>query len=237
MLNAPFSLRVLMLSIAGFVGSILSASAQQSYTPDVLTFDGATTLSVAPDPAFNLSTNFTIEFWVAAGWVEELGYNPVIVSNAGAEGANYKIVLLNDANGLAVITGDTQWHTEYKFSDEKLHHVAIVGGEGEISIFVDGEIQANFEGAFATPPSASVTVGSDSGDNDLFIGAIGQLRIWKSPLSPTVLKTYAMADILAVEHGDHPNIYNLSAISAFGEGEIYTVAAVTPIPSTQGASQ
>ena len=66
----------------------------EQYTPDVAEFDGTTSLTFDPSPQLVLADGGTIEFWVVPDWTSDPGYDPVIICNAGPEGASYLVAML-----------------------------------------------------------------------------------------------------------------------------------------------
>ena len=65
------------------------ASASEPYKPDIAVFKGGDSIVLAPNRSLMLSGDGTIEFWVAPAWKKDPGYDPVVISNAGPDGASY----------------------------------------------------------------------------------------------------------------------------------------------------
>ena len=189
--------------------------AEELYTPDVMEFSGASTIGAEPDPAFSPAAAFTIEFWVAAGWESDPGYDPVVVAYGGLDTQTYSISVLRDRDGIGVLTGETELIAGYDFSDQKLHHVAVVAEDNAIAIVIDGQVRASFNETLLTGASDGLWVGTLDGETAPFIGAIGQMRFWKAALSVEALAAFATADIMSPNSGDHPYLDNISAISDF----------------------
>lgn len=208
--------RVLLTTAIMCLG-VGTASAQSGYRPDVANFEGGDSISLGSDPAFDPIGSNTIEFWVAAGWSSDPGYDPVILSNAGPGGVGYLVSILRDRDGLGIVTGDTEVYAAHDFSDGRLSHVAIIEGDNLLSILVNGEVVASHEIDFREQPGAQFFIGSADGETAPFIGAIGQLRIWREALSRETLGAFVMSDVLSPTNGDHPAIDTLSVMSAFEE--------------------
>jgi len=198
-----------------------TAGAEQ-YTPDVAEFDGTTSLTFDPSPQLVLADGGTIEFWVVPDWTSDPGYDPVIICNAGPEGASYLVAMLRDRDGIAIAAGEEEDVVTFDFTDGQLHHVAVVQYEDGTAVFVDGEVAGTSDLRFQDLPSAGVWVGSIDGENNTFRGAIAGLRVWDVAVPQEDLVAYALEDIFA---GDHPDLAWLSAISDFRAGELLLVEA------------
>jgi hypothetical protein len=208
-------------SFKGAVAVLLLATAAagsaETYTPDVAEFDGSNSMTFEPAPQLELADGGTIEFWVVPEWSSDPGYDPVVICNAGPEGASYLIALLRDRDGIAIAAGDEEDVATFDFTDGRLHHVAISQFEDGTAIFVDGQVVGTSDLRFDARPSAGVWVGSIDGENNQFRGAIAGMRIWNVVVEQETLVDFAMKDIFADEHPDLPF---LSAISDFSNGEI-----------------
>ena len=194
----------------------------EQYTPDVAEFDGTTSLTFDPSPQLVLADGGTIEFWVVPDWTSDPGYDPVIICNAGPEGASYLVAMLRDRDGIAIAAGEDEDVVTFDFSDGQLHHVAVVQYEDGTAVFVDGEVAGTSDLRFQDLPSVGVWVGSIDGENNAFRGAIAGLRVWDVAVPQEELVAYALEDIFA---GDHPDLAWLSAMSDFRAGELLLVEA------------
>ena len=87
-----------------------------------------------------LADGGTIEFWVVPDWTSDPGYDPVIICNAGPEGASYLVAMLRDRDGIAIAAGEEEDVVTFDFSDGQLHHVAVVQYDDGTAVFVDGEV-------------------------------------------------------------------------------------------------
>lgn len=209
-----------MLTAAGMLLGT-EALAQDAYAPDVAEFGvEAESIVFGPDDALWLYGDGTIEFWVTPDWTEDPGYDPVVISNAGADGVSYMVAMLGDRSGLGLISGDQEEIAPFDFADGQLHHVAIASDSGKTNVYVDGKTAANFEFAFQTLPSAGVWIGSVDGATAPFEGAIAQLRIWDAPISQAVLVQYAQDNPFFGVDGEHPQLDSLLAISAFENRDV-----------------
>jgi len=210
------SLALAALSFAGL------ASAQQ-YVPDVYEFDGSNPLFFAAAPQLDLAAGGTIEFWVAPDWNEDPGFDPVIIANAGPEGAAYLIAMLRDRDGLALVAGADEDVVTFDFTDGQLHHVAVSQLEDGIVVIIDGQVVGTSSLMALDLPSAGFWVGTLDGAASPFIGALAGLRVWKVPVEREVLVEFALRDIF---DADHPDLESLAAMSDFTTGELLLVDAV-----------
>jgi len=188
----------------------------QSFTPDVGQFDGASTIALDANDAFDIAGSGTIEFWVEPDWTEDPGYDPVIISNAGADGASYLVAILRDRDGLGVLANERVEFVDFDFTDGKMHFVALCDYEDALLVYIDGELLARFENmSFASLPSQGVWIGSADGETAPFIGAIANLRLWGYPVGIKELLTYAVGDLFENEESRHPGLDFLLGISDF----------------------
>ncbi len=195
----------------------LQALAKDGYSPDVANFEGSTSLALGADPAFDPTGTNTIEFWVAADWSNDPGYDPVIMSNASASDIGYLIAILRDRDGLGIVSGETEVMTAFDFSDGRLHHVAIVEGDGQLEVIIDGKVRATHAIDLVEKTGAELWIGTADGKTAPFMGAIGQVRIWQSAIPVQTLRAFVMADVLSETSGDHPKISALKAMSDFSD--------------------
>ena len=173
----------------------LSGMVYADYSPDVAEFDGSSTLAFEPAASLFLGQAGTIEFWVTPDWRDTPDYDPVILSNAGPEGASYLIALLRDRDGLVLVSGEEEFLVAYDFTDAQMHHVALVHEDGKTIAYVDGQSQGGTEFRIQDLPSLGLWVGSADGENYPFEGAIAELRIWGIALTPEEIVQNAGRDV------------------------------------------
>lgn len=184
------------------------------YTPDVAEFDGTSTLTFAPASELFLGAGGTIEFWVVPDWQEAPDYDPVVVSNAGPEGASYLVAVLRDRDGLALVSGDAEFLIAFDFTDTRLHHVAFVYEDGHVAGYVDGQLKGATEFAMSDLPAQGIWVGTADGTTAPFVGAVAGLRIWGTALTREEIVAFAAEDVMAGDAG-HPAYPYLRAVSDF----------------------
>jgi len=229
-MKQPILMKAIILTVVLAASTALS----QSYTPDVAEFDGTTTLAFDPAPELSLADGGTLEFWVAADWTEDPGYDPVIVSNAGPEGAAYMIAMLRDRDGLGIRAGEQEGFAAFDFTDQRLHHVALSYAQGTLAVLIDGGVRALLEITVDDLPSDGFWVGTADGSTAPFIGAVAGLRVWRVPLAQQEIVDYAAANLLA-DDTDHPALAYLGAISDFRIDELYiTEVAADAMSDTPG---
>lgn len=205
-----------MGSIIGSVLLALSAPiAAQSYTPDLLELDGTVTLQFPADDRMALEGGATIEFWVQPDWKSDPGYDPVILSNAGEEGALYLVAIAREKDGLGIMSGDLFEMVPFDFTDGKLHHVNITDYGDTMLVFVDGVLISELPLTFKKRPSKGFWIGSADGENDPFVGAIAGLRIWDIAVDADNVLDFMMALVAPQTGKDHPDLKWLVGVSDF----------------------
>ncbi|MEZ5921538.1 MAG: LamG domain-containing protein [Parvularculaceae bacterium] len=224
----------------GLVAASLPALAQDetpapadTYRPDIAEFAGADSIELAPNSSLFLYGDGTIEFWAVPDWKDDPGYDPVVISNAGPDGASYLVSILGDRTGVGVRSGESEGYAPFDFTDGLLHHIAVVSEEGLTKVYVDGALQGAFDMRFKPIGSEGVWIGSADGETAPFVGAIAQLRIWDSALTPEELVAYSQDNPFGGVDGEHPEIANLLAVSAFEDRE---VLIASDLDAEEGAS-
>lgn len=197
----------------------------QGYAPDIGEIQGEG-FAFAADPALSLAGGGTLEFWVAAEWEGDPGFNPVIVANNGPEGAAYAVAMLPERDGLVVLSGGQEEAVVFDFGDGQMHHVAITHFEKTVAVLIDGAVRGVFDMDFLELPSAGVWVGSADGKQFPFTGAVAGMRFWGVPIDLENLVLFSRNDVLSVEMGDHPDVVNLRAVSSFETAELFIVDTV-----------
>lgn len=207
MLKHILTLAIPMLLAAGHADAA-------AYTPDIAEFDGSNGFVFPPSDQFDFISGGTIEFWVAADWRADPGYDPVAVSNTGPDGSSYLVAVNGARDGLVVNAGDRIEVVPFDFSDGKLHHVAVVDTGGETYVMVDATVVGEMDLSFADLESSGFWVGSANGKDAPFIGAIGGLRLWSIAVDPLTLATFSRRDIDDPDD-PHPDLDFLMAESDF----------------------
>lgn len=203
----------------------VSTSSLAEYSPDVLELDGTGTLNFPPVEEMYLGGGGTLEFWVAPDWSEDPGYDPVVVSNAGVEGASYLVAVLRDRDGLGIVSGETERMVGFDFADNNLHHVALVYLEGQLAVYIDGRLQSTTDFKLLDLPASGLWVGTADGSTAPFVGAIAALRIWGTPVAQESLVEFAAKDVRDGTSG-HPDSDALRAVSDFTEDDLLILVPV-----------
>ncbi len=196
--------------------SCIAATAFADYRPDIIEFTGKDDLDFPPHESLTLADGGTIEFWVGADWQKDPGYDPVVLSNAGPEGALYTVGILGTREGLTLQSGNFIGEVPFDFSDGQMHHVALADFVDDIQVMVDGRVVGQFETSWPDLPSAGLWVGSADGVNAHFTGAVAGLRLWSIALERQTLVAYSQRDV-ADSDNPHPDIDWLVAVSDFGD--------------------
>ncbi|MBK8629297.1 MAG: LamG domain-containing protein [Sphingomonadales bacterium] len=186
-----FKTNMFFLAAALTLAPCTPVSAQEAdYAPVMASFDGKDALVLSPSPALDINGFGTIEFWVAAKWTSDPGYDPAIMGYSGPKGARFALHITRDATALGIQAGPYYETVDFDFSDRKLHHVAITTIGETISVMIDGELQDTLGFGFANVPVTSFSIGS-VGRFSPFVGDIGQVRIWDEPVDPDILVNFS----------------------------------------------
>lgn len=220
--RTSFSL-VICYVFAVFGLTPLTASAQSEHVPDVAEFDGRQSYGFPAHDSLTLAAGSTIEFWVAADWATDPGYDPVVLSNVGPQGPLYTVAILGDRAGISLQAGHFVGALPADFSDGDMHHVALADFSDAIAVMVDGAVVGVFETSLPELPSAGLWVGSADGINAPFRGAVAGLRIWAAALEREVIAAFAARDI-EDPNNPHPDLEMLVASSDFRDGALQLVA-------------
>ena len=213
---------------------LASGAAAQAYRPDIVELTGAAdSLAFPPDDNMDLSGGGTIEFWAQPDWTDDPGYDPVVVSNAGPQGASYAIGVTGARDGLFVMAGDKLEIAPFDFTDNKLHYVAVSDYGDDTLVVIDNKPVARLGVTFADLPSDGFWIGTLDGSGAPFKGAVAGLRVWDEPLDPDVLGIYAMQPLVSPAGVAHPAIASLVGMSNF-EARSFALAQPNPPPLAEG---
>ena len=208
----------LALIAAALVGPLTAqGQAQQAgYQPIVARFDGSGAIAMPANEALDINGLGTIEFWVSAKWQGELEYDPAVMGYSGPQGPRFAVHIAGDKSGLGLFAGAFYDGVAFDFSDGLLHHVALVTIGDTTDIVIDGVYQDTLGFTFAEVPAESFTIGA-IGEFSPFIGEIGQVRIWSTPVEIEVLRYFSLAPLTTQGAYPHPDLEFLTGISAFGD--------------------
>ena len=211
MRNLRSAALVCLLTCSGWVAA--------EYSPDVLELDGSRALEFPAVDELYLATGGTIEFWVSPDWTVSPAYDPAVVSNAGVEGASYLVAVLRDRDGLGIVSGDAQLMVGFDFTDNQLHHVALSYFEGQLAVYIDGQLRSSQPFEMVNLPASGFWIGTADGSSAPFVGAIAALRVWGTPVAQEDIVKYAARDVRDGTSG-HPDTEALRAISDFNEADL-----------------
>jgi concanavalin A-like lectin/glucanase superfamily protein len=190
-------------------GSTVNAA---GYEPDILDFTETSDLDFSGDPAFSLAEQATLEIWVAAGWQNDPGYDPVLLYHADQDSILYTLAMLGDQSGLTLQAGDVVDELPFSFTDGLLHHVALINLGESVALMVDGQVVGRFNIRLPATVGTTFRLGSAPGPSMAFEGAIGGLRIWDIAVQRDSLINYALTDIFSTTD-PHPDLDSLTAYS------------------------
>ena len=203
----------------------------QSYSPDVLDVSESGPVAFDPTPRIDLADGGAVEFWVAANWQDDPGYDPPVIVNIGPEGILYQISILRERDGLVFANANDEDVFIADLSDGNLHHVSLNFMEDGIEAYVDGALVGTSELLPLSLPSVGLFIGGlDPDGSETLNGAVGQLRFWSQPLEQEEIVEYRLRDVLDAQAGDHPAAEFLAAQSDFREGELLVVETMEELP-------
>lgn len=207
------------------------AALAQDYAPDVLNVSETGPVSFDPTPKLDLAEGGALEFWVAAGWSSDPGYDPPVLINIGPQGILYQVSVLRDRDGLVFANAQGEDVFIADFSDGRLHHVAINVMEDGLEVYVDGALVGTSEMMPLSLESAGLFVGGLEPDNSASLsGAIAQMRFWSAPLDQQEIIDFRLRDVLSEASDDHPAAEFLIAQSDFNAGELLVVDTMETLP-------
>ncbi len=217
-------MRCLFAGLFLVLGGAVSAD---SYRPDILEFEVGSALSFPGDEAFTLAEQGTLEFWLATGWDQDPGYDPVVVANVGDSGYLYVVSVLGDRSGISLQSGDEIDELELPMTGDQLQHIALVNLGGSVVVMVNGRVVGEFALTLQEGTSQAFHLGSAPADTSPFTGALGGLRLWNVALARPSLVTFAMQNPLS-EQEPHPDLESLTAYSRLHEDTIELTSGDEP---------
>ncbi len=163
-------------------GNAQISTAQSKFDGASGYFDGAgDSLSVASNEAFNLSNDFTIEFWMYQDATSVQTYP--IVFERGTENtvANYGFILDNDTGGGAFFYGNPRSYVSIpSLAIATWHHLAIARSGSTVRTFVGGILQSSETVTNDFTSSALFRIGTaSSGSFNAYKGYVDDFRITK----------------------------------------------------------
>ncbi|MBV8911617.1 MAG: LamG domain-containing protein [Acetobacteraceae bacterium] len=195
-----------------------TTGAQPAFFPVMAKFDGHEALSFPPSVALEINGAATIEFWVYAGWTSDPGYDPAILAYSGPTGSRFAFLITADRQAFGVYAGSNYATVPFNFADGLVHHVAVEAIGNSMEVLIDEAPVGTLDFGFADLPVTDLWIGAMQ-EQSSFIGQIGQIRIWSTPLAPSVLLQYARQPIVTTGPGAHPNTDSLMAMSSFANPE------------------
>lgn len=217
-----FSLALVLLLCAALGPPVARAA---GYTPDVIEFDGSGGIAFATQPILTLPAGGTLEFWVAADWKDDPGYDPILFANAGPTDVAWQVAISADRKSLLVRSGAQEGRFAADFRDGQTHHVGIIAFGDETYVLVDGNLVAAIAMTLHEVPTDALWVGAGHGNTRPFSGALAALRVWDVALEPEELVAYSLKDVTAADAA-HPDIDSLVGHSRFGERDFYITEAI-----------
>ncbi len=179
-------------------------------------FEGQEGLTFRPSPAFDL-TSGTIEFWVEAGWEDELGYEPAILAVGDGRETRFSVHLTYGADGVGLFNGSAGDFVSHDFAPFEPYHVALVIHGERTRVYVDGDPIADLAVGLGRSRGLPLQIGASGpggsgGAVEAFVGRIGTVRLWNRPFPEA-----EVGQLAALEQGLPGDYRYLSHLVGFSD--------------------
>ncbi|MGQ0698931.1 MAG: LamG-like jellyroll fold domain-containing protein [Panacagrimonas sp.] len=175
---ALLSAAALGLALLGGVGR-----AQTLDPGEIAVFDGQSRLDYPGNPALNLRSPATVEFWVSAGWTQAPDYDPCVLASLGEAALNFAVHIAADRQAIGLFAKGAFAALPFDFRDGLMHHVAVISiADGLSEVQIDGASIGHLPLGFGDGPSLSFHLGSLDGEQAPFVGALARVRLWHAAL-------------------------------------------------------
>lgn len=164
--------------------SLSPLHAQELEADEIAVFDGDSRLDYPGSPALDLASPATIEFWVAAAWIEEPAYDPCVLAALGEAGLIVSVHITADRKAIGVYHGSEFAAVEFDFTDGLMHRVVLSAVAPDVTeVEIDGDTIGLLPlGLGRGEPVTSFHLGSLDGEQAPFVGALARLRVWDAVL-------------------------------------------------------
>lgn len=213
-----FVLATFLVLLSQTPSEVKAVPAVDGFYPVLAKFDGHSALSYPPSVALEFSGGATIEFWVYAGWTDNPGYDPAIMSYTGPNGPRWAFLVTADRKSFEIIAGSNASKMQADFSDRMLHHLAIIALGDSLEVLFDDLPIGTTSFGFADLPVSDLWIGAFRGLS-YFNGQIGNIRIWDAALQPSALMEHSREPVYVAGLNAHPNVGELVGLSTFGNPE------------------
>lgn len=137
---------------------------------------GSQYVDVGSSTLFNITDNLIISAWFKTN---NTG-NQIIVGKSHT--SSYYLNMAN--NGYSFWLNNNSWlNKSVKISDGKWHHILAVYEMGNVSVYIDGALNAKDTGASLTTDTYSLRIGNSGNANAIFGGQLDNIRIYRKNLS------------------------------------------------------
>lgn len=226
-------IRTCCIILSAALLQVPAVAQDEPYSPDVIEFDGQSTLAFPSHASLDLSGGSTIEFWAQPDWTDAPDFDPVVLSYAGGESASYLVSLLRDRDGIGIMSGDRYEVVPFDFTDGKLHHVALIDYGDQTEVLIDDGLVAVLPMTIQSLPAEGLFIGTSDGANDPFYGALAALRLWGVPVSRDTVIEWTMRDVLSSDGPAHPDLPFLIGHSDF-RNQDFLLAAIDATNTSEG---
>jgi len=153
-----------------------------------LIFDGSNdSLSFDSDPLFDLSEG-TLMAWIRPTWASGAnGYDPVILSLSDGVNTAYRWQIGDDYQHMSLFNGAETQSVPVSLTPNEWHHLALTLADGQWTGYVDGVASGVMTQTFGSTTGLPLHLGSASGGDNLFSGALDEVVIYDQALSAEVI--------------------------------------------------
>ena len=211
---------------ASFEGGLTSSGISSASRGNGLAFPGDYEyLHVGQRPSLNLSSNFTISFWVNPATVTKSTYGDHIISDCDSSGSllQYAVLINYDAGRVASMWGDQYTgRTNTTLSTGTWYHIAVIRsgspGSWKTYFYVNGALDNTNTSSTNPSDQQGLSIGQAGELDDLhFTGSLDEVMIFNRTLSSTEV---------AALYSSKSNKFNTSEMNLADGQYNYTVYAI-----------
>ncbi|MFI3156924.1 MAG: DUF2341 domain-containing protein [Methylococcaceae bacterium] len=169
--------------------SEITASTEGGLIADAASFQGGQIIRVPATPSLQMSpaTGWTVTTWLKCDQAHQ--QNSVLFQRSGA---NSSVTLaIKEQTPYLEITNAAgvkqEFSAQFTVAADAWHHLALVAGADNFTIYIDGTIAGSFPVALAEL-TGDMTIGADAAGARGFSGAIDQFSVFKTALDINAIK-------------------------------------------------
>ena len=178
-------------------GTAARVTSPVQFSLNMLNFDGADDVAVAPaNSAYDLSSG-TVELWAQPTAINTV--HQTVFGVRGAGGSRYSFHLDNAHVGMWNSGGYLTLN--YTFANNTWYHLNFVMSSTNTEVYVNGiDIGGILQGP-GTATGQSLRIGGTETTGENFTGNIEEVRLWNFQMTPTQVTTYMNTSLTGAEAG------------------------------------